>query len=60
MEFFIQNNTRENISVIMRNLSYHFYSENKLTSELSFIKYLGQSHYPRFHIYLKEENDFVE
>ena len=60
MEFIVQNNTGENISIVMRELRYHFYSENKPGSELSFIRYLGQSAYPRFHIYLREDKKINE
>jgi hypothetical protein len=49
MIFTIKNN-RENITNIIRKIGY--YSQND-----SFIKPLERGGYPRFHLYIKEEND---
>jgi len=55
MDFFVLNQTGENISTLMRQLGYRFYSQDEPNGEISFVKPLGQDPYPRFHIYLKED-----
>jgi len=53
MRFILKNKTGENLNIIMRRLGYHYLGLQAETSEASFIRPLGQSAYPRFHIYLK-------
>ncbi len=56
MKFTIINSSRENLYSLMRKIGYHFQREDKISSELIFIRPLEKSGYPRFHIYLKIEN----
>jgi len=54
MKFVIEKPLKENIYNLMRRLGYHFQRKNN--SELVFYRSLGRLGFPRFHIYLKEEN----
>jgi len=55
MKFTLKGPFRENIYNLMREIGYHFQRKNGVKSELIFVR--PPSGYPRFHIYLKEEND---
>jgi len=54
MRFSIKNNTGLNIVLLMKRIGYHYFAQN------SFIRPVGQSFYPRFHIYLKEDTETQE
>lgn len=60
MRFQIQNKTRKNTGDLMRGLGYHFMNTHQQTSELVFIRSLGQDFYPRFHIYVREKGNELE
>jgi hypothetical protein len=51
MKFFIKNNSKENLISLMRRAGYYHLPEK--SSQLSFVRPLERSGYPRFHIYLK-------
>jgi len=51
MKFIIKNTSGENVTNLMRRIGYYFLQEKD--SELSFVRPLERSGYPRFHIYLK-------
>ncbi len=50
MKFAIKN-TGENTTNLMRKIGYLFQKENQ------FVRPLGRSGYPRFHLYIEENND---
>lgn len=51
---FILNSNSENAVTIMRRLGYIFQYQEQ--SEMSFVRPLAQSGFPRFHCYVKTEN----
>lgn len=55
MTFTLKGPFKENIYVLMRKAGYHFQGKNGERSELIFSK--PARGYPRFHAYLKMEND---
>ncbi len=57
MKFTIKNKSGKNTITLMRRIGYYNLPER--TSQLSFVRPLERSGYPRFHIYLKpdEENE---
>lgn len=60
MKFIIKGPLKDNIYNLMRRIGYLFLDKDKTTGELSFvnpIRMVGKRCYPRFHIYLKIEND---
>jgi len=59
MKFVIKNTSGENATNLMRRVGYYFLQEKN--SELSFVRPLERSGYPRFHIYLKpnEKNEEI-
>ena len=59
MKFIIKNTSGENTTNLMRRVGYYFLQEKN--SELSFVRPLERSGYPRFHIYLKpnEKNEEI-
>ncbi len=59
MKFIIKNISGENIVNLMRKIGYYFLPKKEF--ELSFVRPLERSGYPRFHIYLKtnKENDEI-
>lgn len=71
MKFVAKNQTDGNISQLMRKLGYHFMGktpnqsklsagQNEKTEQLNFIRSLSQDFYPRFHLYLKENEKTKE
>ena len=52
---FIIKNTRENIVNLARKIGYYFLKEEK--DELSFVRPLERTGFPRFHLYIKENNE---
>ena len=42
---------------LMRRIGYHFLNKNEETQESNFVNAIGRGFYPRFHMYLKEENN---
>lgn len=52
MKFIIKNTSGENIVNLARRIGYYFLQEKD--SELSFIRPLERSGYPRFHLYVRE------
>lgn len=55
MKFIIKNYSGENIINLARSIGYYFLPRKE--SDLSFIRPLERSGYPRFHLYLKIENE---
>jgi len=55
MKFELKGPFRENIYNLMRKVGYHFIRENKEKSELIFAR--PPRGYPRFHLYVKIENE---
>ena len=55
MKFFINNNSNKNPVSLMRSVGYYF--QGKKRDEMSFVRVLGRSGYPRFHIYLRQEKE---
>jgi len=54
---FVIKNTKDNITNLTRKIGYFFIGQDEKTSESSFIRPLGRSGYPRFHLYLKEDKE---
>lgn len=55
---FIIKNTGENIVNLARKIGYYFLKEEK--DELSFVRPLERTGFPRFHLYVKESPDNQE
>ncbi len=55
MEFILKNAARENILNLTRKIGYLNLPEK--SSELSFVRPMERSGYPRFHIYLKTDGE---
>lgn len=55
MKFILKGPFRENLYSLMRKIGYHFQKEDKDKKELIFTR--PPKGYPRFHIYLKIENE---
>ncbi len=55
MNFTIKGPFKENSYNLMRKIGYHFQKKDQTKSELAFVR--PSSGYPRFHLFLKEEND---
>lgn len=55
MKFIVKGPFKDNIYSLMRKLGYHFINKDEGTSEYNFIRPFRS--YPRFHIYLKVENE---
>lgn len=55
MEFVLKNASKENILNLTRKIGYFNLPEK--SSELSFVRLMERSGYPRFHLYLKIENE---
>jgi hypothetical protein len=55
MKFTIQGPFKENINNLMRSLSYRFIGQEG--SEMSYVRKPSGGDYPRFHVYLKTENN---
>lgn len=53
MKFIIENTFGKNIINLARKIGYFLIGENKEKSELTFIRPLEKSGYPRFHLYVK-------
>ena len=51
MKFIVKNTSKENLTSFIRKAGYYFLKEKG--SELSFIRPLERSGYPRFHIYVE-------
>ena len=60
MKFIVKNESGENIPNLMRQLGYHFWQRNRETKEMSFIRPIGGVLFPRFHIYLKQDEKTSE
>ena len=54
MRFSAENVLGENPDIIMRRLGYHYHGFSPEKSEMSFIRPLRQTAYPRFHVYLRK------
>jgi len=59
MKFIIKNTSGENPTSLLRRVGYYFQREEN--SELSFIRPLERNGYPRFHLYIKtnENNELI-
>jgi len=58
MRFELKGSLRENIYNLMRQIGYHFQSEDKEKGELIFVR--PPKGYPRFHLFLKvEKNNLI-
>lgn len=51
MKFTVKKLNRENTPEIMRESRYRYLGQSG--EQMSFVRALGQNHYPRFHVYLK-------
>ena len=56
MKFVVKNISGKNVINLMREIGYHFRGTDQERTELTFTHSLGPNSYPRFHIYLKENN----
>lgn len=56
MEFTVKGPFKDNIHNLMRKISYHFLDKNETTGEMSFVNPIGNSAFPRFHIFLKVDS----
>jgi hypothetical protein len=54
MKFIIRGPFRENIYNLMRKIGYHFQRKDEKTNELTFAR--PPRSYPRFHLFLKQED----
>ncbi|MFC1629881.1 hypothetical protein ACFL11_01530 [Patescibacteria group bacterium] len=59
MRFIIKNETNENLTTLTRKIGYVFQRQDELTGQSSIIRAFGRGGYPRFHIYLKIENENI-
>ena len=59
MRFIIKNTSGENPTSLLRRVGYYFQREEN--SELSFVRPLERNGYPRFHLYIKtnENNELI-
>lgn len=57
MKFIIKGSLKENIYNLIRQAGYRFQGRSQEKSELIFIRPLERGGYPRFHLYLKIENE---
>ncbi len=55
MKFILKGPFKENVYVSMRKVGYHFQGKNEEKSEMIFLR--PTKGYPRFHIYLKADNN---
>ncbi len=53
MNSFLPNITKENIIFMMKRNGYSFLGRGQDSAELSFIRPLGRSGYPRFHLFIR-------
>lgn len=53
MQFTAKNNKKDTIYNLMRDLYYHFLSQNEKTGELNFTHPIRGDAFPRFHAFLK-------
>jgi len=53
---FVIKNIRESISTLARKIGYFYLKKDEAKKEMSFIQPMEISGYPRFHLYLKIEN----
>ena len=53
-----KNKLNQTTPQLLRSLGYSFLADRKTRQE-SFVRSLGRSFYPRFHLYIKEENDKI-
>jgi len=57
MKFILKGPFKKNIYSLMRKIGYSFQRKDEEKSELIFIRPLERSGYPRFHVYLKIDNE---
>ena len=57
MKFTIQDNFEDSTESLMRRISYHFLGRVAVDEEMNFARPLTQNRYPRFHIYLKKDQN---
>ena len=53
-----ENQIKKNIQQFMRSIGY-IYIEDRRTGKDSFVRSLAQENYPRFHVYLKNDSDYI-
>jgi len=53
MQLLIKNKAKESIAISLRRAGYRFLGKGEEGDEMTFIRILGVSGYPRFHIYLR-------
>lgn len=58
MKLTLKKLNRNNVPEIMRQGRYRYMGQSG--DQMSFVRALGQNHYPRFHIYLKEDKSKKE
>lgn len=62
MQFVIKNSSKANILLLAREIGYRFLSQNQETKEMNLVRPLEKGGYPRFHLYLKinqETNELI-
>ena len=57
MKFTIQDNFEDSTGSLMRKISYHFLGRIAENEEMNFVRPLTRNRYPRFHIYLKKDQN---
>ncbi len=55
MKFILKKPVQENVYTLIRKIGYYPVSKNK--TEMNYVRSLGGSGYPRFHIYLETEDE---
>lgn len=57
MKINVENKTRDSVTNLMRSLGYKFQRQER--DELSFVKPLTGSFFPRFHLYVRENGENI-
>lgn len=60
MEFALNSNLlKDNVYNLIRKIGYHFQEKDEKNQELIFVRRLNGSDYPRFHLYIKKEEEIL-
>ncbi len=57
MRFILKGPLKDNFYNLMRKVGYHFLRKDEKTGKMSFVSLIEGDNFPRFHIYLKVENE---
>ena len=60
MKFKFKENRKEDVFFLLRKCGYHYLGKNTEKNDFSFVRYLSPNQFPRFHIYVKENNGIIE